>query len=101
MLGKPQMWQGGAIEIEPRSDNINSINKHKSRKIDIGPHSKLHINDAISDSGETIYCLPTIIPIENNRHDPIGLRAIQPDGIRLTSNTKWDLKIKSITEGAK
>ena len=95
------MWRGEAIEIEPRNDNIKSINKHKLCKIDIGPHLKPHINDAIADSGATIHWLPIIIPSANDMYYHIGLKAIQPDGTRLTSNTNCDLKIKNNLEGAK
>ena len=100
-LGKPHMWWGGAIETELLNDNVNSIKRHKLCKIYIRPHRKPHINDVIADSGAKIHWLNTSNPSKNDIHDPIGLQAIQPDGTLSNSNTKCDMIIKNITDGAK
>jgi hypothetical protein len=50
-----------------------------------------HLDDPIADSGSIIHCLKPTAITENDRHDPKGLRAAQPDGSPIISHTKCEI----------
>jgi hypothetical protein len=58
-------------------------------------------NNPIADSGSTIHCLKTTASNENDRHDPAGLRAAQPDGSPIISHTKCDIIESRLPPAAK
>jgi hypothetical protein len=81
----------------------NSTNNEPLPPLRLNPPqtSRHPTDDPIADSGSTIHCLKSTASTENDRYDPAGLQAAQPDGSPIISHTKCDIIERRLPPGAK